>query len=89
MFIRKEVKLHTVAGKNFIFTRNGDQMDMPKIISFNKSSVWLWNQLEGRDFTEEEALELLTDHYSGDTEEIKTNLKWWLNNLIEAGIIEL
>ncbi len=88
MFIRKEFKLQTIAGKNFIFLRKEDAMDMTRILSFNKSSVWLWKQLEGKNFTEEEAFDLLNDHYEGDSELMRGNLKWWIKSLLDEGIIE-
>jgi len=88
MYIRNEFKLQTIAGKNFVFLRKEKEVDMTRILSFNKSSVWLWKQLEGKFFTEEEAFHLLTDHYEGDLEQMKKNLRWWLNSLLEEGIIE-
>lgn len=64
-------------------------MDMTKIMSFNKTSVWLWEQLQDITFTEEKALSLLTNHYEGDPEVIRQNLKWWIKTLSDEGVIEL
>lgn len=89
MFIRKEFRLQTIAGKSFIFLRKGDEVDMTRILSFNKTSVWLWKQLEGKVFTEDEAFRLLCDHYTGEPEQIRQNLQWWLRSLLEEGIIEM
>ena len=87
MRLHEEVKLHTVADKSFIFARNGNVMDMTKIISFNNSSAWLWKQLEGREFTERDAYEILSTRYRLNEEEATTNLRMWITNLIKEGII--
>ncbi len=89
MFFRKEFKLHTIAGKNFIFLLKEDDVDMTRILSFNKSSVWLWKQLEGKEFTEEEAFDLLNDHFEGDSIQMRQNLKWWIKSLSDEGVIEI
>lgn len=89
MFIKKEFTLQTIAGKKFIFLMRGDEVDMTRIMSFNKTSVWLWEQLQGITFTEEEAFRLLINHYEGNSEQIRQNLQWWLKTLSEEGIIEL
>lgn len=87
MYIKKELRLQTIAGKKFIFLMRGNEVDMTRIMSFNRTSVWLWEQLQGIIFTEEEAFRLLTDHYEGDSEQIRQNLQWWLKILSEEGII--
>lgn len=89
MFIRKEFNLQTITGKSFIFLRKENEVDMTRILSFNKTSVWLWKQLEGRVFTEDEAFQLLCDRYTGEPEQMRQNLQWWFRSLLEEGIIEM
>lgn len=89
MYIKKEYQLQTVVGKSFLFLRKKGEVDMTRILSFNKTSVWLWKQLTDRDFTEEEAFRLLSEHYDGDATQMKQNLKWWIESLIHEGIIEI
>lgn len=67
----------------------GNELDLTQIMSFNKTSVWLWEQLQGITFTEEEAFCLLINHYKGDLELIKQNLHWWIKTLTDEKIIEL
>ncbi len=87
MHIRKEYQLQTIANKNFIFLFRKDKVDMTRIISFNPTAAWLWTQLYGREFTFDDAFELLDNHYEGDAEEMKQNLKWWLDSLGEEDVI--
>lgn len=89
MFIKKEFKLQTISKRKFIFLMRGNEVDMTRIISFNKTSVWLWEHLQSITFTEEDAFYLLIDHYEGDSEQIRKNLQWWIKILSEEGIIEL
>lgn len=87
MYIKEDYKLQTVAGKSFIFLHREGLVDMTRILSFSKSAVWLWENLEGRSFTEEDSLQLLTEHYEGDREVMKENLRSWLDKLVEEQVI--
>lgn len=88
MFIKQKYRLQTVAGKSFIFLRKDNEVDMTRILSFNNSSVWLWKQLEGKEFTKEDAFLILIEHYDGDIELMKQNLDGWIDSLIKEEIIE-
>ena len=87
MYIRKGYKLQTIAGKSFLFLRKDGEVDMTRILSFNKTSVWLWKQLSDIEFTEYEAFCLLSEHYEGDASQMKQNLRWWIDSLIKEDII--
>jgi len=87
MYIRKGYKLQTIAGKSFLFLRKDGEVDMTRILSFNKTSVWLWKQLLDIEFTEYEAFCLLNEHYEGDASQMKQNLRWWIDSLIKEEII--
>jgi len=87
MYIKEDSSLQTIAGKSFIFLKSEDKVDMTRILSFNKSSVWLWNELKGKEFTEEEAFELLFNRYDATPQTIRENLKWWIDSLVKMGII--
>jgi len=87
MYIRKVYKLQTIAGKSFLFLRKDGEVDMTRILSFNKTSVWLWKQLSDIEFTEDEVFCLLKEHYEGDLSQMKQNLKWWIDSLIKEEII--
>ncbi len=87
MYIRKEYQLQIIANKTFIFLFRKGEVDMTRIISFNPTAAWLWTQLYDKDFTFDEALSLLDNHYEGDAEEMKQNLQWWLNSLMKEDVI--
>lgn len=40
-----------------------DSVDMTKIYSFNETSAWIWEQLQGKEFTPESIADMLTEHY--------------------------
>lgn len=88
MRIKKEYKLQSIAGKNFVFLRNDGQVDMTRIISLNASAAWLWTQVENSDFTEDSALQLLKQHYEGNSEEMAQNVATWVETLRKNDFIE-
>lgn len=88
MHIISEFELQNIADKNFLFLRKEGEVDFTRIMSFNASSAWLWNQLYGREFSKEEALALLQEHYEGDARQMEENLDRWIDSLVEKGVIE-
>ncbi|MCR4860770.1 MAG: PqqD family protein [Bacteroidales bacterium] len=51
-------------GQEFIVTGEGlSRVDFSKVVSMNKTAAYLWEQLQGKEFTPEDMATLLTEHY--------------------------
>lgn len=79
--------LQSIAGEHFIFMREGQQVDMTRIISLNASAAWLWAQLENLEFTYEDAVLFLTDHYDVDKETAIYEIKGWFDLLRQNDLL--
>jgi hypothetical protein len=88
MRIKDGFVLRKVCGENIVTGEGLEHINFNKLISFNSTAAFLWNELAGKEFTYEEMAKLLIDRYGIDEElamKDSINLgKAW----IDAGIAE-
>lgn len=81
-------KLRSVCGENIIVAEGEENIDFSNIISMNESSAYLWQNIQGKEFTHEDLVGLLTQEYEvGEAtamKDVKALTELWL----QAGIIE-
>ncbi len=68
MKIKDKLILRHIGNDYIIIEPERDAVDMTKVFSLNESAAWLWQELKGRDFTEEYVAELLMKKYDVDKE---------------------
>lgn len=88
MIIKKEYKIREVAGEYMAVCQGQNMQDMTKVICLNKSAVELWEALEGKEFTLDDAAQQLQELYGIDDERAKADAGKWVENLIKANVIE-
>ncbi len=86
--------LRQVCGQNLIVAEGKENMDFSNIISMNESSAFLWEKIQGKDFSIEDLAQLLQGEYQIDDntplpqaqalQDAAVVVKQWK----EAGIIE-
>ena len=86
MRIVNDSALEKVGEKYFVFI-NGYDDRTTKVVMLNSSSAWLWQQMEGRDFSREEALDALLGHFDITKEQAEADLDNWLRILSDNGIL--
>ncbi|MBO5902595.1 MAG: PqqD family protein [Tidjanibacter sp.] len=88
MRIKSEYKIRKIAGENVIVAVGATNVNTTSIISFNATSVELWNALSERDFTVADVVAIIKNDY-GQSEEIATrDAAAWIEKLREAKLIE-
>ena len=65
-----------------------EQVDFNKMITMNDSAAYLWQGVEGKDFTVEDLTELLTDKYDVAEEKAASDAAKIAAKWIEAGLVE-
>ena len=76
--------LHTVAGEHIILIQDAKEN---KVLTLNSTAKYLWENLNGKDFTLEEAVSLLTSHFEVERETAGADAKKWIKELHDLGII--
>ncbi len=88
MKIVEGFKLREVAGEWIVSGEGAAQVDFNKLLSLNSTAVYLWREIEGRDFTHEELEELLFERYDVQREQVTKDVDSILRVWRELNIIE-
>lgn len=84
MKINPDYILHKVADE-YIILLIGDENN--RVVSLNPTSVYLWEQLKHKTFTEENVTALLTERFEVDEPQAAQDARQWINQLKGLGII--
>ena len=80
--------LRVVCGENIIVAEGEENIDFSNIISMNESSAYLWQNIQGKEFTHEDLVGLLTQEYEVDEATAMKDVKVLTELWLQAGIIE-
>lgn len=88
MKINSNYKLRSIAGETIVVNQGTTGTDMTRIISLNVSAKLLYEQLLGKEFTLEDAAQILVDSYGIDSEQALKDAEKWAQALCKCGVIE-
>lgn len=88
MRTKKGFVLHNVCGENVVIAEGKENIDFNNIISMNETAAYIWENLTGKDFTEEDMAEVLLKVYDVDKATALADCKSLAERWIEAGICE-
>lgn len=88
MKIKSMYKVRQVAGENLVVGQGRLNADMTKVISLNDTAALLWKELAGKDFSCEDAAEVLVATYEIEKEVAMADAAKWIEKMQECGIIE-
>ncbi len=88
MKIKKEYKVREMAGEHVVIVQGRYGADMTKLISFNATSLYLWNELQGREFDADTVVALLTARYNIDEPTARRDAEAWIARLEECKLTE-
>lgn len=80
--------LRKICGENIIVAEGQENIDFSKIISMNESSAYLWQAVNGHEFSVDEMATLLMKEYEVDKETATNDADDVARQWIEAGIAE-
>ena len=64
-----------------------DPGDMTRVIALNETALYLWNELQGREFDLEAVTSLLTSRYEVDEATARKDAEGWIATLTEHQVI--
>ena len=88
MRTKKGFRLRNVCGENIIVAEGIENIDFSQIISMNETSSYLWENVVGKDFTEDDLVSLLTSEYEVDADTAGKDVRELVEKWEKAGIIE-
>ena len=88
MKIKEQYKVREMAGEHVIIMQGKHGSDLTKIISLNQSALYLWNELQGKEFDTEMVADMLVEHYGIEKSVATTDAERWIEKLRECNIAE-
>lgn len=87
MRINEKMKIRNVAGENIVIMPSDDAADMTKVVALNESSLLMYNQLKGREFALDDAVQLLLDNYDVEEATARKDAEAWLADMRKHRLI--
>lgn len=88
MKIKKGFILHRIGDDCIIMQDGASNVDFSKIISLNKTSAMLWEEMKNKEFDVETLTEALTKRYEIDATNAHRDVQKFIVSLQQEGIIE-
>ena len=85
MRIKDQISLRKIADEYIMIVGSGDSLDYTQAVSLNDSAAYLIEQVQGRDFSAQDWVELLTERY--DLEQAAADVEQLIQMLIQAEIV--
>ena len=87
MKINSNYKIREVAGETIVVNQGKADVDMTRIISLNASAKVLYESLADKDFSTEDAANILSETYGIPAETALKDAQLWIDALQKCGII--
>ena len=81
MFLSRSLKIKMSMNLNWIFKQNLSHQ-------LNESALYLWGEVEGKEFDTQKVAELLSEQYGIDMDIAERDAQRWIDRLEECGLIE-
>ena len=88
MKLRKGFALREICGERIVVPEGIDVINFNKLISLNGSAKYLWEALQGKDFTVQDVAKLLTDKYEVEEATALADAEKLIKKWQEIGLIE-
>lgn len=88
MKISTNYKLREIAGETIVVNQGMTEANLTRIISLNASAKLMWEKLVGKDFTLNEAAEVLTETYGINLEQAVNDASVWVEALKKCNVLE-
>ena len=87
MRMKDQISLRKIADEYIMIVGSGDSLDYTQAVSLNDSAAYLIEQVQGRDFSAQDWVELLTERYEVDLEQAAADVEQLIQMLIQAEIV--
>ena len=87
MRIKDQISLRKIADEYIMIVGSGDSLDYTQAVSLNDSAAYLIEQVQGRDFSAQDWVELLTERYEVNLEQAAADVEQLIQMLIQAEIV--
>ncbi len=87
MRIKDGFVLRTMLGDHVVLGEGLSQVDFNCLLSLNDTAAYLWERVQGKDFTKEDLADLLVEKYGISREQAISDSESIANTWIEQGVL--
>ncbi|MBQ5635281.1 MAG: PqqD family protein [Alistipes sp.] len=87
MKFKEGYKVREIAGEHVVIMQGRFGVDMTRVIALNESSLLLWNELQGKEFSTEDVKQVLLNNYEVEEEVAARDAEAWIAKLAECNLI--
>lgn len=87
MKILPKYKVRRVSNENVVLVQGRNAGDMTTVIALNETSLYLWNELYGKDFELQDVVRLLMERYDVEEATATKDAEIWLATLREKSVL--
>ena len=88
MKIKDGFILRSICGEFIVVGEGLAQVNFNKMLSLNESTAYLWKEVEGKTFTQEDLVQLLLDKYEVSQEQAAADVEKLTATWIKEGVVE-
>ena len=89
MKIKAGLKIRTIADENVLILQDkSGETDKTKVVSFNETAKWLWDELYEKDFSLSDVVQLLADRYNIDAVTAEQDAGAWIERLSSCNALK-
>jgi len=88
MKIKEGFILRSICGEYIVVGEGLAQVNFNKMLSLNESAAYLWKEVEGKEFTPEDLVNLLLDKYDVSQEQAAADVEKLTATWVKEGVVE-
>ena len=87
MKLRNDLQLRKLGNDFIIIDPGQDMIDMSKVFTLNETAAFLWEELQGKEFTEETVSQIFLENYDVQEEIALNDAKKLIQTFVKGGLI--
>ena len=88
MKIKEGFILRSICGEFIVVGEGLAQVNFNKMLSLNESAAYLWKEVEGKEFTPEDLVQLLLDKYDVSRKQAAADVEKLTATWVKEGVVE-
>lgn len=88
MKIKKGFYVHKIFNESLIMADGVENIDFNSVIALNETALFIWESINGKEFTTDDAVKALLTEYEVDEYTARKDCETLIGQWIKAGIVE-
>lgn len=87
MKLRSDLTIRQLGDESIIVDPSQDMVDMTKVFTLNETAAFLWNQLQGQDFSVDNIVTILLENYDVTDKVARQDAQLMIDSFTKQGLL--